>query len=404
MRNLKIFAFFLILAAFALIHEPAAAKRPKTAEAEQTRPPKRYAWEEQRDSLLPLTDMVLCYGGSHHRNPYRWDRKRLTPYVTYTDREGKEHWLFDSFLCLEFVSEKRFDGQAYSYGVGYNGLSAGKKQWQELIDYWFADNSGVNALEKTVGEAAQRLGAPATKRKVVMVIPDPIIYRQWKDTTSTTAYWGSLDERPLDFASGEDRVAAAKWFVDRVRERFDQANYRYIELAGFYLISEDIVTPNEGWSYELKKSDEFVPGIAEYVHALNERLCWIPYNRAAGYKAMWYKLGVDYACMQPNHYWDDKGERPLSRYFADLKRYPRLGMEFEFEESLVEGHPNCEVYKARFREYMANAKKYGIYGTRPLSYYHGTNGFYDLWASPAEKDRELYHEFCRFVIDNPLRK
>ncbi len=53
---------------------------------------------------------------------------------------------------------------------------------------------------------------------------------------------------------------------------------------------------------------------------------------------------------------------------------------------------------------MSNAKSEGIYGKQPLSYYHGTNGFYDLWASPAEKDKELYHEFCQFVIGNPLRK
>ena len=53
---------------------------------------------------------------------------------------------------------------------------------------------------------------------------------------------------------------------------------------------------------------------------------------------------------------------------------------------------------------MAGAKKHGIYGRKPLSYYHGTNGFYDLSKSENEKDRKLYHKFCRFVLNNPLRK
>lgn len=53
---------------------------------------------------------------------------------------------------------------------------------------------------------------------------------------------------------------------------------------------------------------------------------------------------------------------------------------------------------------MEYAKKRNIYGTKPFAYYHGTNGFYDLWASPDEVDRELYHELCRFVIGNPLRQ
>mgnify|MGYP002094087730 CR=1 FL=1 len=56
-------------------------------------------------------------------------------------------------------------------------------------------------------------------------------------------------------------------------------------------------------------------------------------------------MGVDYAYMQPNHYWDDKGARPLSRYFSDIKTYD-LAMEFEFEETLLEGQKNCDLYNS----------------------------------------------------------
>ena len=249
------------------------------------------------------------------------------------------------------------------------------------------------------------MGTPPSKRKVIFSFPNPVIYRLYDKTNESTVYWGELNGRELDFSVGKDRVDACKWFIDQVRRKFDEANYQYVELAGFYIISEEIVVSpavEDGWNHELKRSEEVVPPVAEYLHALNECLCWIPYNRAGGYKR-WKQVGVDYAYMQPNHFWDDKGERPLPRFFSDIKAHD-LAMEFEFDEALLEGKPNCDVYKKRFREYMSNAKSEGIYGKQPLSYYHGTNGFYDLWASPAEKDKELYHEFCQFVIGNPLRK
>ena len=49
------------------------------------------------------------------------------------------------------------------------------------------------------------------------------------------------------------------------------------------------------------------------------------------------------------------------------------------------------------------AKKHGIYGTRPLAYYQGSNALYDLSVSTDETDREFFHEFCRFVVNNPVR-
>ncbi len=61
-----------------------------------------YAWEQERDAIPSYTHLVLCYGGSHHRTPYRWaDKERFTPFVTYVDEEGREHWLFDGFLFLD---------------------------------------------------------------------------------------------------------------------------------------------------------------------------------------------------------------------------------------------------------------------------------------------------------------
>lgn len=361
-----------------------------------------YPWEEERSGLLTFTDMVLCYGGSRHRTPFLWEKERFGPFVTYVDEEGAEHWLFDGFLLLEFVSASRPDGKQYSYCVGSNGTSAGRAQWEELLDYWFAKDNGVDALEQAVKAAAERMGGLPSKRKVIISMPDPIIYKEWTDMNESTAYWGQLDGRTMDFAKGEDRVAVYKWYINEVRKRFDKGNYQYVDLAGFYIISEELVSPDDGWNHELKKSDEVFPAISDYLHSVNQSLSWIPYNRSAGYKR-WKLFKVDYAYMQPNYFWDNNGTKPLSRFFSDIADND-LAMEFEFDWELLEGQPNSDVYKERFRAYMAGAKSYGVYGTKLLSYYQGNNVLYDLMVSQHASDQALFHEFCQFVIGNPLRK
>ena len=363
-----------------------------------------YPWE-RRAGRPTASDAVLCYGNSHHRNPYLWDERRFEPYVTYVDEQGREQWLFDGFIFLESQDMDRPDKRNYTYMTGVlrdQGLAAGKEQWQELIDYFFAEGNCIDALDKSVAEAERRIGRAPTRRRVVVMLPDPVIHRMYADTTATTVYWGELDGRKLDFSRNEDRIAACKWYIDSVRRLFDKADYRYVELAGFYIVSEDLATPGDGWNPELKRWEEVIPEVAEYLHALNESLCWIPYNRAAGYRN-WKRFGIDYAYMQPNYFWDNKGEKPLSRFFSDIKAND-LAMEFEFDDALLEKTAGSEVYRRRLREYMDGAKEHGIYGRKPLAYYHGQNTLYELSVSAAAEDRKLYHEFCRFVLDNPLRK
>ena len=76
-----------------------------------------------------------------------------------------------------------------------------------------------------------------------MVLPDPVIHRHYIDTMSSTTYWGALDGRQLDFNRNEDRIAACKWYIDRVRERFARGSYEHIELAGFYWLREIVTRP-----------------------------------------------------------------------------------------------------------------------------------------------------------------
>lgn len=362
-----------------------------------------YPWERNRKSPATTTDAVLCYGGSHHRNPFLWDKERFAPYVTYVDENGREQWLFDGFIFLESQDVDRPDSAAYTYMTGVlrdTGVAAGKEQWQELIDYYFTEGNCIDGLDKAVTAAEERLGRAPKKRRVIMVIPDPVIHHHYIDTTTTTTYWGALDGRQLDFKKNDDRVAACKWFIDRVRAKFAEGDYRHIELAGFYWLREIIAQPQDTeYSYYLTRSDIMLPHIAEYLHSLNYTFNWIPFCDARGLDD-WRKFGFDQVYMQPNHYW--KPENDMDSVCMMINR-AGTSMEFEFEASILNARPESDVYRARFRDYMKYARQYGIYGTRPLAYYQGSNALYDLSVSDDETDREFFHEFCRFVTGNPLR-
>ena len=217
MTTQRFLTMFLCCVSFFCCSKSAfGAQQPRQATTEAA-DPAMYAWEQDRNGILSFSDLVLCYGGSTHRTPYRWDEQRFAPFVAYTDKQGKEHWLFDSFLFIEFQDSSRPDGGYYAYMVGLMkdyGFSAGKTQWKELIDYWFAGGSGMDALEGAVKDASARLGVPPSKRKVIMVLPDPIIYKVYdgkgngKGDPGSTVYWGELNGRKMDFSTAEDRIAA----------------------------------------------------------------------------------------------------------------------------------------------------------------------------------------------------
>ncbi len=359
-----------------------------------------YKWEKDRYRAPEFSDMVLCYGGSRHRKAYAWDEERFDAYVTYTDEAGREHWLFDAFLCMEFADLDTLTGVKYALMADQvDGPSGARGNWQNMIDYWFAEENGLHALDASVGKAAERLGKPAHKRYVVMFMPDPIPYLMAKDSSSSHVYWGELDGRELDFLNTEDRFAAYRWYIDSVRERFNEAKFKNIELIGFYVMSECITVPTEPWTDHGKLHD-VIPYVSDYLHSVNEYLYWIPFSQGAGWRRG-RELGFDYVWMQPNHFW--RGDAcPMDRY-AQYLRDEGVGMEFEFDTKVYESKPEHEKYRNRFREYIKCAKEEGVYGSQPISYYIDSNCVYDLRHSESASDKSFYHEFCSFVINNPLR-
>lgn len=346
-----------------------------------------YDWEEARTILLTSTDMVLMYGGGHHRSPYTWGVDRVVDYITYTDTEQNRHWLFDSFLFLEIFDAGRPDGanKKFANGYTYNNQpleSANKGDWEMLIDYYFDENSGIGALESTLAQAVATMGEPAYKRQVVMSIPEPVV---WQTTAQlSTVYWGEIDERKLDFSNSNDRIAACKWFIDAVRKKFDEKDYRYVELAGFYWLAEK-ATDTAG----------ILNTVADYLDKLHYSFNWIPYFNAAGWDR-WQSLGFSEAWLQPNYFFNEAVPKSRLEEACDMALAKGMDMEIEFDDNAKWGR----AY--RLRDYMDVFKSRRIWAEKRLAYYQGGESLRSLKNGSAA-DRELYHEFCNFVVSRPIR-
>lgn len=351
-----------------------------------------YPWEQERTRILDYTDMVLFYGGGTQRYIPNWDKDRIESYVTYKNQSGYETWFFDAFLFLEFA-DYGTGSQMVTYATGYKDPSgtvlnsATKYDWERLINYYFLKGHNLYALDETIGDAIKRLGEPPYKRRVVITVPEPIRRQNWNVNTSSTTYWGRVDGQQLDFAKDADRVTACKWYIDRVRELFDKANFKNIELAGFYWIAE-----------KSTNTSTILPKVAEYMHKYNYTFNWIPYYTADGY-SQWATWGFDYAYLQPNYFFSD--DVPLSRLneACSMGRTAGMGMEMEFDDNALASRGKAY----RLRNYMDAFKANKVWDNQRLAYYQHNNTVHTLKHSSNSADVELYHEFATFVTTRPYR-
>ena len=376
-----------------------------------------YPWEDSRSSVPDFADLSLITQGWHNAQSPVWTEQRFASHVSF---EGE--WLFDAFLCIDGFNGSR--GQSYCLANGR--MSADKVAWEELLDAWLGADGSLLQLD----DAIAAVGTPPRPRYVVMSLPDPTRFQYFSDKTSATDYWGD----GLDFALVQDQLAACRWYMDRCRSLFQERRYRHLELAGFYILSEELpLNPAfyqaagtacgdaDTWNWQYKNWEEIVPSLASYAHSCHEGLWWIPYHLAPGYK-VWRKLGFDGVFMQPNYYWDhDTVSHPLTDTKQAIRQY-RMGMELEFEYSLVasvmadgrsapdgNGSPtfyaaDVPLLRSRVREYMNAYKDTGLYGVLPLAVYSGTDAWHQLASSNDAGDKEMFREICTFITESPLKK
>lgn len=390
-----------------------------------------YGWEQRRSSAPSFPDITIITRGQHNPNPPLWTKERFLSHVLFRDSDGKSFWFFDAFLCLDGYDG--LTGRALS--VSPNAHAADRAGWERLAEFFLGEGGALELLDDAVDDAAAAVGsAPPAPRYIVMAMPDPIMLEYFADKNSSTTYWGAFDDGTVpDFSRASDQVRAASWYIDLCRSLFNERGYRNLELAGFYIISEELhLAPSfysgtglgysaaDTWNHENKHWETVIPEIASYLHGCNEGLYWIPYFLAPGHR-VWRQLGLDMAWMQPNHYWDTANQHPMATAVTAMKNY-RLSMELEFEYSMVEavmkdgrtgpdgsGNPtftyaDIPALRDRFREYMTAFKDAGWYGVRPIALYSGTDALNQLATSSEAGDREIYNELGHFITDSPLKK
>ena len=393
-------------------------------------PGQLYSWEEKRNGPPAFADISLVTLGWHNYNPPAWTAERFASHVEYTGPDGKARWLFDSFLCIDGWDPAR----NLSFSITNGRYSAVKESWEDLLEAWLGTGGALLQLDAAIENASARLGRPSSPRYVIMGIPDPIRYQLFSDKQSSTAYWGSVNGKALDFSHTEDQIAAYRWYMDLCRSRFNSMNFKHLELAGFYILSEELpldpaffkatgqdYSSAYTWNWEQKNWEIILPQVSSYAHSCKEGLWWIPYHLAPGYK-VWKQLGFDQAWMQPNYYWDHgQTSHPLSSTKEALRKY-RMGIELEFEYSLVasvmadgrsgpDGNGNPVFYAAdvpllrgRVREYMQMYRDSGLYGELPVAVYSGTDAWHQLATSEDPEDKAMFREICTFIVDSPLKK
>lgn len=346
--------------------------------------------EDSNDDIMqdgPLSDIALMYyGGTHRIGKSDWTSEQLRSNVSYKDRKGNEHWLFDSFLFLETS-----DGGGHYFESGFddprkpdpNSKGANKEDWLKILDRYFAEDGPIARLDKEIGYAVQRISPPKYIRRLVVFIP-AAFYNQKN--------WGTISGAKMDFSINEHRIIASKWYVDQVILRFNSLHLRYLALDGIYYVSE-----------QLTNNRSYIPDVADYVKSKNLKFYWIPYWGADG-MGDWKKMRFDTAFLQPNYAFPPQ-KPDYDSYFKSIMNYAfdnNMDLEMELDERALY---NSHDYRAdRVRDYLKAFKAYGVTGNKKIAYYQSDCMVHSLKTSEYEQDNDLYHDLCSMIIERQNRR
>lgn len=312
----------------------------------------------------PIKDLMLLYQGGTHRLDYT--EEQLQPYLYKTGEKGEHQWLFDGFLFIEFK-----DNRGYEYANGYGAKPANKAQWMWLTTRNFERGKGVNALNSLLEKLSYKGLAPKRMRKVVLTLPDPI---------KGNKTWGDLNGKNLDFDKTEDRIAACKWYVDYVIEKWKEQNYEQLDFKGFYWVAE---TQRDSW--------EILQEISRHIKSRGYEFYWIPYMYAEGAEK-WKESGFDHAYQQPNYFFKLEHPYSLLTKAIDMGNTYNMGLEIEFDQNV-----SNPAFAKRFYDYIDAFREGGVWRSKPVAYYEGGGAWLDMYKGSTTL-KKMYNDLSEIVI------
>lgn len=323
--------------------------------------------QESLVEKAPIRDMVLIYTGGSHRY-VTWDKEHFKPYVYLAKDTETPQWLFDGFLFLEL-----HDGNGYDFASFYGRKAARKTEWITLVSNHLKPGNAIRALDDCIGEIKNSIPGPFTKRKVVMVLPEPI---------PNTKDWGQIGGKTLDFSIREDRIEACKWYVDFAIKRFKLANMENVQLCGFYWLAE-----------EATNSRDMVKDIALYIQQEKKlKFYWIPYYGSDGCYE-WNRYGFDQAYLQPNHFFTETvPDSRIDEAVSNARKYG-MSLEMEFDARALKQYG----WGKRMKAYIDRFESNGVFEKEDIAYYQGDDAFFLLKHSAHEEDNDLYYELAEKI-------
>lgn len=319
-----------------------------------------------------LQDIALIYYGATWRN--KGTVEDFKPLVTHTFADGHTDWFFPGFLFLEL------DYNQVTFCPGFGKRNATRNDWERYLDQQFLANRGLKALDACITMCKNQLGEPPFRHKVVIGIPSPV-----KDNMD----WGEVNGRKLYFNRANDRLIAAKWYIDNFIKRFAQAQIKNIDVEGFYWIDES--TKNAG---------DVIRPVADYIHSIGKRFYWIPYFNAPG-RFSWRELGFDIAYLQPGYFFHPgKVDKSRIDEACKLARQNGMGLEFEIDQRHLEKR---DQFKGRAAAYLDAFDKNGVFENSAIAYYFSAKTVNMLASSKIQEDIALLDRWASFVAQRNKR-
>lgn len=313
---------------------------------------------------LGAKDVLLAYFCHESRAPIT--KEIFLPHVAYIEDGEIKDTLFDGYLFLPYV--------AFLYDK-YKKRPLTKEKWQYYIDTQFIDGFNMDALEEAAGEVGEKLGIKDYKVSVYFSILYPV---------TEVREFGEIEGRNLDFALLEDRKAALKWLIDEQYRRFNEKQYKHLDLKGYYWFTEEI-------NYADNQLLELLRFTTDYVRGMGLITTWIPYFHASGYND-WKNLGFDVVCYQPNYAFNQAV--PDSRLFDAAATAKLLGMCIELE---VGGTQEWNI--ERIKKYYAAGAITGYMKDAAHMYYQGgvPDVYYAAYKSEDPYLHSVYNDTYRFI-------
>ncbi len=343
--------------------------------------------QQAEEKPLPgrLNDVTLCYyGGGQRRNA--WNREQCAANVSYRDSTGGAHWLFDTFLFLEFYDasdDRHFEmARLLHSGESRDDHGARQQEWQGWLDKTLGPGMPAHLLDEAVGEAAAELGQPKYRREICLMIPIPIIGQ---------TNWGSVEGRPLDFNDEEDRFTACKWYIDRALEMFEAEHFENVGFGGFYWIEEIMYSGRE-----------LLPKLNAYLREKQVPMLWIPYYGDEEWSVEKHReLGFESenVFLQPSYAFRLDRDYASLKDICDYARRFDVSMELEFGEAEMRCCSGFdERYAGRLSDYIRAYREHGILDRR-LAYYQSGDGLRMLKESTDSRDRALFYELAGYISE-----